>query len=180
MTHQALHFRIATTDDAPQIQQLVEAAFRAEDSRPNWTADMSLGRAFRLDIQHIIAPITKPEVVILLAFDNNNNDRLVASVELAKRTSDLARLGMLAVDQQHQRGGLGRRFLHYAEEYCQRTWGVKKTGLNALSTREELIMWYERCGYRKTGELTPFRPGGDDDAAVPDGLHFVELEKALN
>lgn len=135
---------------------------------------MALGRQFRLDIQHVVTRITTPESAILLAFDENDV-QLIASVEVAKRTADLARLGMLAVDQRYQRGGLGRRILHHAEEHCARTWGVKKTGLNALSTRGELMLWYERCGYRKTGEAAPFllqRDGADE-------LYFVEMEKNL-
>lgn len=178
MSRQELHFRTATMEDAPQIQQLVESAFQAEDSRPKWTADMALGRSFRLGIQHVITRITTAESEILLAFAQDNAQP-IASVEVTKRTADMARLGMLAVDQQHQRGGLGRRVLHYAEEYCQRTWGVKKTGLNALSTREELMLWYERCGYRKTGEMTSFLRQRDDGMSPPIELYFVEMEKEL-
>ncbi|OIW35709.1 putative N-acetyltransferase, GNAT family, partial [Coniochaeta ligniaria NRRL 30616] len=175
MTQPKLHFRIATTEDAPRIQQLVESSFRAEDSRPQWTADMSLGRQFRMDVKFVIAAITNPESAILIACDDE--DMLVASVEVTKRGTDLARLAMLAVDERHQRGGIGRRVLDYADDYCRSTWGVKKIGLNALSTRKELIMWYMRCGYQQTGELTPFRPRGGDEVAIPDGLSFVELEK---
>ena len=138
---------------------------------------MALGRNFRIDVKHIMAPIMKPDSGILLACDHNNN--LIASVQVSKSNADVARLAMLAVDQKHQRGGLGRKILHHAEDYCRRTWGVKKMGLNALSTRDELLAWYQRCGYRKTGELTPFKPWRDDETGFPDDLYFVELEKDL-
>jgi ribosomal protein S18 acetylase RimI-like enzyme len=138
---------------------------------------MSLGRQFRIDIQYILTQITNQESAILILYDDE--DALVASVEVSKRTPDLARLAMLAVDQGHQRGGIGRRVLNYAEDYCHKTWGVKKIGLNALSTREELILWYIRCGYRRTGALTPFRSRRDDGVSMPNELSFVELEKLL-
>ncbi|KAH8910393.1 acyl-CoA N-acyltransferase [Coniochaeta sp. PMI_546] len=175
MTPPKLHFRIAATEDAPRIQRLVESAFRAEDSRPQWTADMSLGRQFRMDVQQVVTAITNPDSVVLMAVDAN--DVLIASVEVAKRSTDLARLAMLAVDERHQRDGVGRQVLEYAEDYCRSTWAVKKTGLGALSTRKELIKWYIRRGYQRTGELTPFRPPQSDGVPVHDGLTFVELEK---
>lgn len=138
---------------------------------------MSLGRQFRIDLKYIIAPITNPESAILVAYNDQNN--LVASVAASKHSTELARLALLAVDQRYQRDGIGREVLSYAENYCLRTWGVMKIGLNALSTREELILWYMRCGYEKTGQLTPFRAWRDDNMAVRDDLHFVELEKVL-
>lgn len=174
MTNGNLQFRIATPDDAARLQQLVQSSFRAEDSRPRWTADMELGRRFRVDVGDILANITKPDSATLMATDSDGV--LVASVEACKRSANLARFSMLAVDPQHQRGGIGRQLLAYAEDYSRRAWGVKKLGLNALSTREELILWYMRCGYQRTGELTPFTVQ-IDGVALPDDLCFVELEK---
>ena len=46
--------------------------------------------------------------------------------------------------------------------------------------RRELIGWYERRGYTRTGETEPF-PYGDDRFGRPTqaGLYFDVLEKAL-
>jgi ribosomal protein S18 acetylase RimI-like enzyme len=178
MTNGDLRFRVATPDDAAQLQAMVKSAFRAEDSRQDWTADMRLGSSFHIDVEEIMTQITKTDSAILMATDNNN--ALVASIEVSKRSADLARLSMLAVDQRYQRGGIGRQVLAYAEDYCQRAWGVKKLDLNALSTRRELILWYIRHGYQKTGELTPFPKERFQELALPDDLCFVELEKDLN
>ncbi|EAW12428.1 GNAT family N-acetyltransferase [Aspergillus clavatus NRRL 1] len=167
-------FRVATQDDALQIQQLVQSAFRAEDSRPNWTADMDLSSRFRIQVGGILEKIAKSDSAILIATDQSG--ALVASVGIQKQTAELARLSLLAVDQRHQRGGLGRQVLARAEGYCQRIWGARRTGLNALSTREELILWYMRCGYRKTGQLTHERI---QNGLFTDDLCFVEMEKGL-
>jgi GNAT superfamily N-acetyltransferase len=86
---------------------------------------------------------------------------------------------MLAVDDAYQRFGIGRKVLAYAEEYVRREWGVRRGGLNALSTREELILWYVRCGYQKTGEVTPFPVEMFAGMELPGGLCFVEMEKVL-
>ncbi|KAH7157808.1 acyl-CoA N-acyltransferase [Dactylonectria estremocensis] len=177
MTNRDLQFRIATPDDAAQVQALVEAAFRAEDSRPDWTADMKLGSSFRIGVETILSQITKPDSAILMATDGNG--ALVGSVEVSRR-DDLARVSMLAVDLRRQQGGLGRQVLAHAEDYCLRTWGVHRIGLNALSTREQLISWYMRRGYQKTGKSSPFPNERLGELELSEDLHFVELEKDLN
>ncbi|KAK4861673.1 hypothetical protein LT330_003708 [Penicillium expansum] len=172
-----LNFRIATKEDAPQLQQLVESAFRAEDSRKGWTDDLGLSANFRLDVQEILAMITKPDSVMLMATDDENT--LVGSIGTSKRDTDHARLFMLAVDTSQQRGGIGRQVLAYAEDYCQRTWGVKTLGLNALSNRQQLISWYSRRGYKATGETSPFPREKFENLVLPGDLCFVEFEKVL-
>ncbi|EKV16426.1 GNAT family acetyltransferase, putative [Penicillium digitatum PHI26] len=41
-----LNFRVAPEEDASQLQRLVEAAFRTEDSRKGWTDDLGLSLSF--------------------------------------------------------------------------------------------------------------------------------------
>ncbi|KZL81724.1 gnat family protein [Colletotrichum incanum] len=169
-----LSFRIAKPEDAPQLQQLVQAAFRAEDSRADWTADMELGRSFHYSVEEVLTTINNPDAAIIMAIDQNN--ALAGSVETIKRNAGLARFAMLSVDPNQQRGGIGRQVLAYAEEFA-RQWGVKTFGLNALSSREKLIEWYERCGYKKSGETSPFPVDRFPQLDLPKNLCFVELEK---
>lgn len=170
-----LQFRIATPDDAPQLQQLIQAAFRAEDSRKDWVGDAELAANFCISVDEILPKITSPDSEMIMAFDDNG--ALAGTVGVFHRSDDLARLFYLAVDQTLHRGGLGRQVLEYAEGYCQRTWGVKKLGLDALTLRKELIAWYMRRGYVPTGEITPFPVDKLNGRALPEGLGFVEMEK---
>ncbi|EED17716.1 GNAT family acetyltransferase, putative [Talaromyces stipitatus ATCC 10500] len=176
-----LQFRTATPEDAPAIEQLVQSAFRAADIRQDWTADMELNIRFRIEVDEVMPRITNPDSAIVMAFARGDGGKelLVASLEVTKRSDELARLSMLAVDQHHQRGGIGREILSYAEAYCQKTWGVTKFGLDALSTREALIAWYIRRGYQKTGDTAPFPVDRFSDLALPADLCFVQLEKDL-
>ncbi|TQN64616.1 IAA acetyltransferase [Colletotrichum shisoi] len=168
-----LTFRIATPDDAPQLQQLVQAAFRAEDSRAGWTADMELGRSFHYSVEEVLKTINNPEAVVIMAIDQDGV--LVGSVDAIKRANGLARFAMLSVDPTRQRGGVGRRLLAHAEEHA-RQWGVDTFGLNALSSRASLLEWYGRCGYIKTGETSPFPVDRFPQLDLPKDLCFVELE----
>lgn len=173
-----LQFRAATPDDAEQIRHLVESAFRAIDSRQDWTGIAELASHFRLTKDEVLANIENPAIITLVAVDTNNTNALVASIE-ASKLDDAGRLSMIAVDERYQQGGLGRRVLAYAEDYCRRTWSVKKTSLNALSTRKALLEWYIRRGYRKTGDTSPFPVDKFEGLALPDDLCFIELDKEL-
>lgn len=184
-TNEPIQFRIATPDDAPQIQNLIQSAFRAEDTRANWTGSTELASQYHISVDEVLTNITNPDCAVLVATDAAGGGALVASVEAFWRGSSggsggLARLSMLAVDQSRQRGGLGRRVLAHAEAHCRRAWGATRLGLNALSTRRELIAWYERCGFRRTGETSAFPRGRFPALALPEDLCFVELEKDLD
>ncbi|OHF02247.1 acetyltransferase [Colletotrichum orchidophilum] len=171
-----VQFRTANPDDALQVAQLIETAFRAEDSRADWTANMKLGRSFRYSADQVLATITKPDAAVLMGFDHRGV--LVGSVQVVvKRDAGFARIAMLSVDPGQQRAGVGRQVLASAEAYAQRHYEVKKFGLNALSSREKLLAWYERCGYQKTGETSPFPVDRLALLDLPQDLCFVELEK---
>ncbi len=52
--------------------------------------------------------------------------------------------------------------------------------MTVIRVRTELIAWYERRGYRATGESKPF-PYGDPRFGLPkrDDLDFIILSKPL-
>ncbi|KAJ5360796.1 Acyl-CoA N-acyltransferase [Penicillium concentricum] len=172
-----LNFRLATEEDAAQLHKLVETAFRTTDSRKDWTDNLGLVSSFRPHVQEIIDVINKPDSVMLMA--TNDQNTLVGAIGTSKRDENYARLFRLAVDTSLQRGGIGRQILEYAEDYCRRTWGVRTVGLDALSCRKSLLAWYLRCGYKMTGETTPFPREKIGDLVLPDDLCFVEFEKAV-
>lgn len=189
MSNASLKFRIATQDDAARIQDLIQSSFRTQDPRPRWTGSTELASQFHISVDEVLASMNKPECAVIVATDPTDGT-IVASVECAMRRSsssaannnndnDLARLSMLAVDDSRQRGGLGRAVLGRAEDYCRQEWGVTRLGLNALSTREELISWYVRCGFERTGETSPFPRERFPGRSLPEDLCFVELEKKL-
>jgi ribosomal protein S18 acetylase RimI-like enzyme len=86
---------------------------------------------------------------------------------------------MLAIDPRRQASGLGSVLLTAAEKYAAAR-GATVAHMTVIQVRESLIAWYERHGYRRTGETEPF-PYGDESVGTPmrPDLHFVVLEKSL-
>jgi ribosomal protein S18 acetylase RimI-like enzyme len=172
-----LHFRVATANDAEQIRQLIETAFRAEDSRQGWADDLGLGATFSMELETVLKITDNPGSAMLMAC--NDRGTLLGSVGVAVQEKRHGRIFLLSVEQGYQQGGLGRNILSYAEEYCQQRWSVAKIGLNAVSTRHKLIAWYMRHGYTKTGETSPFPRHEAPGLDLPDDLCFVEMEKTV-
>jgi hypothetical protein len=77
-------------------------------------------------------------------------------------------------------GGLGKRVVTGAEQWVRQNWQASRMRMTVIAQREELIAWYERRGYRRTGETAPFFYG-DERFGLPkrDDLSFVVLEKPL-
>jgi ribosomal protein S18 acetylase RimI-like enzyme len=61
---------------------------------------------------------------------------------------------MLTVSPTLQANGLGRQLLQAAEEYA-RSINYHTITMTVITTRTELLEWYERRGYSKTGEVIP-------------------------
>ena len=53
-------------------------------------------------------------------------------------------------------------------------------GIQVIKQRDELIAWYERLGYSRTGEMLPF-PYGDTRFGIPkrEDLEFAVLTKQI-
>jgi ribosomal protein S18 acetylase RimI-like enzyme len=87
---------------------------------------------------------------------------------------------MFAVDPGQQGGGLGRAVLEEAERIARDEWGAGELRMTVIVQREDLIGWYERRGFVRTGELTAF-PYGDERFGRPlrDDLAFETLTKKL-
>ena len=88
-------------------------------------------------------------------------------------------VGMVTVSPLRQANGIGRTMLEAAENHARER-GGKTMEMTVISVRDTLIAWYQRRGYRLTGETEPF-PYGDDRFGEPqrDDLVFVVMEKAL-
>jgi ribosomal protein S18 acetylase RimI-like enzyme len=85
---------------------------------------------------------------------------------------------MLTVAPHLQNSGIGKQLLAAAESYA-RTHQCSFIVMSVISVRSELIQWYERHGYRKTGETKPF-PMHDQRFGIPkQHLEFLILEKKL-
>jgi ribosomal protein S18 acetylase RimI-like enzyme len=172
----AIAFRDATAGDVAAIVALVTSAYRGEASRAGWTTEADLLDGNRIDPEVLRADIERPRSRVLLA---SQDGELVACAHVAV-VDGAGYFGMFAVRPTLQGGGLGRAVLAEAERIVRDDWGVATMRMTVIDVREELMAWYERRGYRRTGVKKPF-PAVDPRFGIPkrDDLRFEVLDKPL-
>ncbi|MFE5936598.1 GNAT family N-acetyltransferase [Streptomyces sp. NPDC056470] len=169
-------YRDAVEGDVEALVPLVESAYRGDSSRAGWTTEADILQGQRTDAEGVRAVITTPGSRLMVV---ERDGGIVACCQLEHR-GEAAYFGMFAVRPELQGAGLGRRIIEEAERRVREIWGVGEMHMTVISVREELIAWYERRGYRRTGRMTPF-PYGDERFGVPqrDDLQFELLVKPL-
>jgi ribosomal protein S18 acetylase RimI-like enzyme len=190
MADVALMFRFADAGDAAAVVTLVESAYRGESSRAGWTTEADLLDGPRTDAEAIAAVLAGPGSSMLLA---EADGQLVGccllelpgppptapALSTSPSTAEVY-FGMFAVRPGRQGQGWGRQILAEAERLARDQWSASTMVLSVLAQRPDLIAWYERRGYRRTGESRPF-PYGNERVGVPKrpDLSFAVLAKPL-
>jgi ribosomal protein S18 acetylase RimI-like enzyme len=169
--------RPASPDDLPAIHALAERAYRGESARRGWTHEDDLLEGARIPAAELARILADPHQLVLLA---EQGGEAVACVQVTDKGGGTAHLGLLSVDPGRQAEGLGRRLVVAAEDAAARGFGASRMEMTVIRQRPELIAWYERRGYARTGEERPF-PAADTrfgQPLVPD-LAFVLLARRI-
>jgi ribosomal protein S18 acetylase RimI-like enzyme len=164
-----INITTATPADASALKALLEAAYRGDSARAGWNHEADILDDERTAPGELQALLADPTVTILTARDGA---ALIGCVAVTRKDAIMGYLGMLCVLPTLQSGGLGRRLLDAAEDHA-RAQGLAAMEMTVIDSREALIAWYERRGYRRTGETRPFPVLRDPP------ITFVVLEKPL-
>lgn len=165
----------ATLLDVPELERLVNSAYRGESSRQGWTTEADMLDGIRIDGDRLREIIQQENAVILKAVEDGN---LIGCVHLEKHANKLY-LGMLTVSPTLQNKGTGKLLLAASEQEA-RNRGCISVYMTVLTERDTLIAWYVRHGYVNTRKKKPF-PMGDPRFGLPKKeLEFFVLEKNLS
>lgn len=172
----ALNFRRAQANDVAHIVALVESSYRGEISQKGWTTEADLLDGQRTSAAEVSALLLALRSQIILAFDGDN---LVASAHIQMH-DDGCHFGMFAVVPSLQGAGVGKALLAEGERRAVADFAATEMRMWVIGMRKSLIAFYQRRGYRLTGEREAF-PYGDANFGLPkrDDLYFVVLSKVL-
>jgi GNAT superfamily N-acetyltransferase len=145
----------ALLTDVPELNVLVNSAYRGETSKKGWTTEANLLDGLRIDEETLTSYFDDPAITLLKNTDDNGV--ITGSVYLEVREPKLY-IGMFSVSPLLQAAGIGRNLLLAAEDYAKQLNCTTLT-MTVISTRHELISWYERRGFHATGEMLPFHHG---------------------
>ncbi|MDD5277328.1 MAG: GNAT family N-acetyltransferase [Methylovulum sp.] len=166
----------AEEQDAGQIAALLNTAYRGESSKQGWTTEADLLAGRRTDTEEVLRLILSDDSLFLLG---KTKTELIGSVHLQKQAEQLC-LGMLAVSPPLQGKGIGKQLLFAAEQAAQELWGVNKSVMSVVSCRNELIAYYQRRGYRRTGVSKAFPVNRELWTPKVADLRLEILEKILS
>ena len=164
----------ATQADIPALSALVNGAYRGESSRKGWTTEADLLDGIRIDEAGLKSMLQNPAETMLKYEDAG---RLLGCVALEKKGTELY-LGMLTVLPETQTAGIGKKLLTAAEKLAQEQ-QCQTITITVITARHELIAWYERRGFRPTGETKPF-PDDPRFGLPKQKLEFIVMKKELN
>jgi len=171
-----LRFRTATPADLESIVVLVTSAYRGESSKAGWTTEADFLDGNRIDREVLAQDIVRPRSRVLVA---ERDGTMLACAHVCEEHG-AGYFGMFSVQPTLQGGGVGKAVLAEAERIVREEWALPAMRMTVIDIREELIAFYERRGYARTGIKKPF-PYGDARFGIPrrDDLRFEVLEKAL-
>jgi len=169
----------AVEADFAEIIDLVNLAYRGTGPSASWNIEAGIIEGQRLNELLLREDLAaKPDAHFLIHRDEIDGS-LMGTVWLDESESGVWYLGLLTVKPTLQNSQLGRTLLNAAEEFARKR-GAACVRMTVVNVRDTLVAWYQRRGYRLTGETKPF-PYGDNRFGTPlrDDLEFVVLEKNL-
>ncbi len=168
------HFRYAVASDTAAVAALIERAYRGPEAAKGWTNEAGLLTGPRTGEDEIAGLIADPESRFVLA----ELDGVLRGCALIQKDGDDGYFGMFSIDPAAQARGLGKRLLAACEKAVTAEWRSRALAMVVINLREELIAWYERRGYSRTGKREPF-PFDEAPGALRRDFDLVELKKPL-
>ena len=170
-----LTYKQATIHHVPLIVSLVNAAYRGEISKMGWTTEAYILGGQRTDEGEVAQLITEGNSIILLCY---RDGEAIGTAHL-KKNEGSAYLGMFTIKPSLQGQGIGKHYLRHVEQLARELWDARKITMSVITQRHELIAYYERRGYQRTGVFGEFPQ--DPRFGIPrvENLQFEYLEKIL-
>jgi len=164
----------ATVADVPELTTLINKAYRGADAMKGWATESHLLDGLRIDQETLTEYLQSDDTVF---FKCSEGDEIIGSVQI-KLTPTGVYFGMLTVNPFKQNTGTGKLLLKQIELFAKQR-NYDRVYMTVITVRDELIAWYERHGYVRTGEIEPF-PTETKFGVPKQPLELMVMEKHLN
>ena len=156
-----------------RILDLINSAYRGTTGAGRWTSEHHLVSGDRIEREALISLIEHSDSELIVGYD----DATVVACIAVKRHTGVVEFGTFAVAPELQGLGLGSTLLEYAEAHA-RGYG-NRFQVCVVSQNTDLINFYERRGYERTGERLPYPV--DQNVGKPKiaDISLTVLEKIL-
>lgn len=161
----------ATDAEALEICDLMNSAYRDNDG--GWTTESNLVSGSRVTVEQVKKMIFSASSVF---FVHKLSEKIIACICIDS-CNGIAHIGSFAVSPKHQGNGVGSSIITAAEQFAKVHLAATKYIMLVLAPRHELISYYERRGYQKTGKTMPFPTHLNVGIPLEKNMLVIELEK---
>lgn len=151
--------RVAAAEDVAALVDVINRAYRVE-------AFFHHGE--RTDAADVRERLARPGALFLVIEDEG-----LAGAIFLKVTGERGYFGMLSVDPDRQKQGIGRRLVDAAESHC-RTAGCRFLDIDVVNLRTELPAFYRHLGFAPYGTEPFHRP-----ELLKQPAHLILMTKPL-
>jgi len=162
----------AKAENTDEICRLINSAYRGE---PGWTNETHIVAGERTNTNDLVTLLNKTDSHMLIA---THNQKIIACICLDINEQH-AYIGSFAVSPEYQNTGIGKKTLNFAENFAINHLGINKLIMSVISQRTELIEFYERRGYRRTGKKDNYPVHLNVGMPLVEGLTIERLEKHI-
>lgn len=160
----------ARLEDVGPLCQLINIAYRGEQG---WTRETDIVAGERITTEAVRALLDDPSAHMLVVRSGNGLDACIC----VEQYGGAAHIGTFAVAPGLQGQGLGSQVLELAERFALALPGIERLRMLVVSPREELIAYYLRRGYIKTGHTQDYPVHLNVGVPRVDGLTVEYLDK---
>lgn len=160
----------AKKEQVEDICDLVNLAYRGESG---WTKETNLVSGERSSTSEVEAYISDPNTHLLVAIKNG----MIISCICVEKNEDNAYIGFFSVHPTLQGNGIGKEILSQAEIYASTKLKSSKYVMAVVSQRKELIEYYKRRGYTRTGSIHEYPTHLNVGVPLQSDLTVEYLEK---
>lgn len=164
--------QLAEAGQSQAIAALVNQAYRPDAASAGWTHESALVTGDRISAEQV-EKLLGPDSLILV---NLLGPEIVACVHIAHDAPDCW-IGMLATNPAAQNTGVGKRMLSAAEALAVTRFAPKRLMMSVLSSRPELLGFYQRRGYQLTGRVSDYPRQAGVGIPLVTELRVLELSK---
>lgn len=163
--------QLSCQDNLDELVELVNAAYRGTSGPGRWTTEAHLVQGDRLQKVDLERQVASGEVVLYAGYLDENPVCCIA----LKRDDQVTEFGMFAVDPALHGVGIGKQLLDMAESEARPY--SRLFQVSVVTQNVDLIRFYERRGYSRTGETLAYPVGQRVGKPIIEDISLTVLQK---